>query len=77
MPGPGIDPPVPVQILNLGGVHIAISAAIHSAVVPGAAVAASRRPPRGAFALGLVRAAGLLATTLCLLSVPLSPGSAT
>ena len=66
--------PVPVQILILGGVHIVISVVIHSAVVLGAAEAASRLPPRWAQALRLLLAAGLLATTLWLLSIPLSPG---
>ncbi|MBI2262733.1 MAG: LysE family translocator [Caulobacterales bacterium] len=69
--------PVPVQILILGGIHIAISVAVHGAVVLGAAEAASRLPPRWAFALRLFLAAGLLATTLWLLSIPLSPGPAT
>ena len=69
--------PVPVQILILGGLHIAISVAVHTAVVLGAAEAASRLPPRWALALRLLLAAGLLATTLWLLSIPLSPGPAT
>lgn len=68
--------PVPVQILILGGLHILISVAIHSAVVLGAAEAASRLPPRWTFTLRLLLAAGLLATTLWLLSIPLSPGPA-
>lgn len=68
--------PAPVQILILGGVHIAISVVVHGAIVLGAAEAASRLPPRGVFALRLLLAAGLLATTLWLLSIPLSPGPA-
>jgi threonine/homoserine/homoserine lactone efflux protein len=68
--------PAPVQILILGGLHIAISVAVHGAVVLGAAEAASRLPAPCAFALRLLLAAGLLATTLWLLSIPLSPGPA-
>lgn len=69
--------PVPVQILILGGIHIAISVAVHGAVVLGAAEAASRLPPRGVFVLRMLLATGLLATTLWLLSIPLLPGPVT
>jgi len=68
--------PVPVQILTLGSIHIAISVVVHSAVALGAAEAASRLPPRWGLALRLLLAAGLLASTLWLLTISLSPDPA-
>ena len=63
-----------VQVLILGGVHIAISIVVHSAAVFGAAEAASRLPLRWAFALRAFLALGLVAMAFWMLSVPL-PGS--
>lgn len=68
--------PVSLQILILGGIHIAISVTVHSAVVFGAAEAASRLPGRWAVALRIGLALGILAATLWILSIPLSPGPA-
>lgn len=64
--------PLVVQILILGGVHIAISIAIHSAAVFGAHRAASRLPPRGALVFRVMLASGLVATAFWMLSIPLS-----
>lgn len=69
--------PVPVQVLILGCIHIAISVVIHSAVVLGAAEAASRLPRRWTIALRVGLGLGLIGATLWLLSIPLSPGPAT
>lgn len=69
--------PVFVQILILGALHIIISFVIHSAVVFGAAEAASRLPTRWLFGFRVILALGLLATMLWLLSIPLSLGPAT
>lgn len=66
--------PLFIQILILGGIHIAISIAIHSAAVFGAHEAASRLPPRLAFAFRVILALGLVATAFWMLSIPL-PGS--
>ncbi|RZJ97139.1 MAG: LysE family translocator [Brevundimonas sp.] len=69
--------PVMVQGLVLGGIHIAISVAIHSAAVFGAAGLASRMSRRGALWFRIVLAGGLVAAVLWLLSIPLSLGPAT
>lgn len=69
--------PVFLQVLILGGVHIAISIAIHSAAVFGAAEAATRLPPRWLSVFRLLLALGLVATALWMLSIPLSPETAT
>lgn len=68
--------PVALQILFLGGLHILISVIIHSAAVFGAAGAVSRMSPGPARAFRVVLALSLVAATLWLLSVPLSPGPA-
>ena len=60
-----------VQILILGGVHIAISIAIHSAAVFGGHEAASRLPPRWTLAFRVVLALGLISMAFWMLSVPL------
>jgi len=64
--------PLFIQILILGGVHIVISIAVHSAAVFGAHQAASRLSPRWAFAFRVVLALGLIATAFWMLSIPLS-----
>lgn len=66
--------PLFVQILILGGLHVAISIVIHSGAVFGAHEAASRLPPRWALAFRITLAFGLVATAFWMLSVPL-PGS--
>lgn len=65
--------PLFIQVLILGGVHIAISIMVHSAAVFGAAEAASRLPPRWAFALRVFLAVGLVAAAFWMLFLPLSP----
>jgi len=67
--------PLFVQVLILGGVHILISIAVHSAAVFGAAETASRLPPRWAFALRVVLALGLVAAALWMLFLPLAPAT--
>ena len=69
--------PIFIQILILGSLHIAISVAVHGAVVMGAAEAAARLPPRWLLAIRILLALGLLAATIWLLTVPLSAGAAT
>jgi threonine/homoserine/homoserine lactone efflux protein len=66
--------PLFVQVLILGGVHIAISIAVHSAAVFGAAEAASRLPPRWASGLRVCLALGLVAAAIWMLFLPLSSG---
>jgi len=67
--------PVFVQVLILGGLHIAVSIVIHSGAVFGAAEAASRLPPRWTLAFRLILAVGLVASAGWMLFVPLSPGT--
>lgn len=69
--------PLFIQVLILGGVHIAISIAVHSAAVFGAAETASRLPPRWALGLRIFLALGLVATALWMLFLPLSSGAPT
>ncbi len=69
--------PIYLQILILGAVHIAISVAVHSAAVFGAAEAASRLPPTWVFGFRVILALGLLAAMLWLLTIPPFPESAT
>ncbi|MBX9460415.1 MAG: LysE family translocator [Brevundimonas sp.] len=69
--------PLLVQVLILGGVHIAISIVIHSAAVFGAHEAASRLPPRWALGLRVFLAFGLVAAALWMLFLPLSSGATT
>lgn len=69
--------PVLTQGLVLGGIHIAISVAIHSAAVFGAAALASRMSRRGALWFRILLAGGLVAAVLWILSIPLSLGPAT
>lgn len=69
--------PLLLQILILGGLHIAISIAIHSAAVFGAAEAATRLPPRWILGFRVFLALGLVATALWMLTIPLSMGPTT
>lgn len=66
--------PLFIQVLILGGVHIAISIVVHSAAVFGAAEAASRLPPRWAFGLRVFLALGLVAAALWMLFLPVTSG---
>jgi threonine/homoserine/homoserine lactone efflux protein len=68
---PGLAPVV-VQGAILGGIHIAISVAIHSAAVFGAYGLASRLSRRGALWFRVGLAGGLVATVFWLLAVPLA-----
>ncbi len=65
--------PVAVQILCFGGLHILISVMIHSAAVFGAAEAAARMSARATLVFRIILALSLVAATLWLLSIPLSP----
>lgn len=69
--------PVAVQVLILGGIHIAISVAIHSAAVFGAAETAARLPTSWLLGFRLVLAAGLVASAIWMLTIPLSLGPQT
>lgn len=69
--------PLFLQILILGGLHIAISIAIHSAAVFGAAEAATRLPPPWLLGFRVFLAVGLVATAFWMLTIPLSMGPAT
>lgn len=69
--------PIGLQILALGGLHLLISVTIHSAAVFGGAGAASRMSAPTARVFRVVLALSLVATTLWLLSISLSPESAT
>lgn len=69
--------PLFVQVLILGGVHIAISIVVHSAAVFGGAEAASRLPPRWASGLRAFLALGLVAAALWMLFLPLPSGAPT
>lgn len=69
--------PLFLQILILGGLHIAISIAIHSAAVFGAAEAATRLPPAWLLGFRVFLAVGLVATAFWMLTIPLSMGLAT
>ena len=69
--------PVGVQILIFGVGHIIISVIIHSSVVFGAADVASRLAPTGARIFRGALAAGLVASALWLITLPLSMGPAT
>jgi threonine/homoserine/homoserine lactone efflux protein len=69
--------PLFIQVLILGGIHIAISIAIHSAAVFGAAETASRLPPLWAFGLRVFLAVGLVAAAVWMLFLPLSAGALT
>lgn len=68
--------PIFLQILILGSLHVAISVIVHGAVVLGAAEAAARLAPPWVMAIRIFLALGLLAATIWLLTVPLSPGAA-
>ncbi len=69
--------PLFLQILILGGLHIAISIAIHSAAVFGAAEAATRLPPPWLLGFRVFLALGLVAAAFWMLTIPLSMGSTT
>lgn len=69
--------PLFIQVLILGGVHIAISIVVHSAAAFGAAEAASRLPLRWALGLRIFLALGLVGAALWMLFLPLSSGAPT
>lgn len=68
--------PIGAQILIFGVGHIIISIIIHSSVVFGAADVASRLAPTGVRVFRGTLAAGLVASALWLITLPLSMGPA-